>query len=258
MKLKKIMVLLLFVSLVFSQGTVFAAMDIVDLKTGDTITINVSNTPIQKAVDDTEVIGKAPLGTELKLLDKNGLFYKVEYNNTMGWILKTYTKEGVVDNVGNYTSYKQIGQTWSSIPYSKGTISSSGCGPTSAAICISGLGDPTNPGELVKKYTSVHGNLIASTYANRCLLNNIGYNLSADIKAQGALRSLTEGYPIICHAGKGDYTSYGHFMALIGVRGNEVYLSDPYSYSSARNGWIDINTLMSKGVDAFYRVSRKF
>ena len=263
MKLKKIIVLLLVISLIFMQESALAIITsgnertAINLKVGDTITVNVDNAPMQLDVDDTKVIGKVPSGKELKLLEKKDLFYKVEYNDTYGWILKTYTKEGAAASMGEYSAYKQMGKIWSSIRYSNGNIGTSGCGPTSAAICISGLGNTLNPGEIVEEGYKVYRSFVAGTYSNRLLLNNLGYNLSDDVGASAALKYLNDGNPIICHAGPGDYTSYGHFMALVGVRGTEVYLSDPYSYSSARNGWIDINTLMSKGVDAFYVVTKK-
>jgi hypothetical protein len=253
MKLKKAIILLLVVSVVFMGETVLAD----EVNIGDTVTINVENVPIQESIDNPRVIWKIPKGTQLELLEKKDLFYNVNYNGTLGWILKTYTKEGAAANVGEFSSYKQMGQIWSSIKYSQGNIGTSGCGPTSAAICISGLGDYTNPGGIVQEGYKVYKSFVAGTYSNRLLLNNIGYNLSENVGAASALKYLNDGNPIICHAGPGFYTSYGHFMALIGVRGNEVYLSDPYSYSLTRNGWIDINTLMSRGVDAFYVVTRK-
>ncbi len=256
MKMKKFIVFLFLVSLFLINEISFANLDDDNLEDGF-VTINVTNIPVQLAVDTSQIIDLIPLGSKVKVIDSTDEFYEIEYKNTTGWILKNYTVEGASISIDSFTNYKQNNQPWSSIKYSEGNIGSSGCGPTSATICISGLGSKLNPGDLVQEGYKVYSSFVAGTYSNRRLLNNIGYNLSENVGATNALTYLNNGKPIICHAGPGYYTSYGHFMALIGTRGNEVYLSDPYSYKSDRNGWIDINLLMSRGVDAFYVVTKQ-
>jgi len=221
----------------------------------DTVTINSDNAPLLSSREDPRVIGLVPNKTKLCLVESADEYYKVQYGDAELWVLKAYTTEGSEYAINKYTKYKQINEPWSTISYSAGNIGSSGCGPTSAAICASGLGCSLNPGQIVQAYKG--GHLVASTWANRLLLDNIGYNLSENVGGRKALSFLAAGQPVICGASPGYYTSYGHFMALIGVRGNEVYLSDPYSYRETRNGWIDIDTLMDRGVDGFYVVSKK-
>lgn len=255
MKMKKFIVLLFLVSLFLINEISFANLDEVNLEDGF-VTINVANIPVQLALDTAQIIDVIPLGAKVKVIGSTDEFYEIEYRNMTGWILKNYTVEGATISIDSFTKYKQKNQPWSSISYSEGDIGTSGCGPTSAAICASGLGCKLNPGELVQaKYKDVH--LVASTYSNRLLLASVGYNLSENVGREGALANLATGNPIICAAEPGFYTSYGHFMALIGVRGSEVYLSDPNSYSDTRNGWVDVDTLISRGVHAFYVVTRK-
>ena len=256
MRIKKFLITIFFISLfLVSEISVVNAADIdtIDLKE-DFVTTSVVDVPAHITVNKAQVIYLVPSDTKLKVIDSTDEFYEVEYKNVPGWILKRYTLEGSALSVDNFINYKQFGQSWSSIPYSEGNIGTSGCGPTSAAICVSGLGCKLNPGDIVKK---LGYNLTASIWANRTLLSNIGYNLSDDVGRDGALAQLASGNPIICAADPGFYTKYGHFMALIGVRGNEVYLSDPNSYSETRNGWIDIDLLIDRGVHKFLVVTKK-
>ena len=81
-----------------------------------------------------------------------------------------------------------------------------------------------------------------------------GARNSTSGRANDILSNLEAGNAILVHASTGYYTSGGHYMALIDVNGNNVYLSNPGSRS--KNGWVNINTLISRNVDWYMVVSR--
>ena len=64
----------------------------------------------------------------------------------------------------------------------------------------------------------------------------------------------TKGNCLLIHASAGYYTSGGHYMALLGCKGNQVYLSNPGS--SWKTGWVSINDLLSRNVDWYAVVSQ--
>ena len=57
---------------------------------------------------------------------------------------------------GTIPQYNQAGESWSSIPYGQGNIGTSGCGATSLAMIIAGLGDSSvNPGTVAQKIAAL-------------------------------------------------------------------------------------------------------
>jgi len=247
----------------------------------ENITTNANNIPLHTDINNSQVVQLIPNSTILDKTSANGEWYQVNYNGNIGWINRSYTVEGLaakqaeeakkreeeakkqtqsvssnVTVMGNYTNYKQAGMSWSKIPYSYGTIGSSGCGPTSVAICASGFGIKLNPGQLVQKWTGAK--LYASYTSNGKLLNMIGLKQT---KVSGAtlLKHLATGKPAIGRCRKGYYTSGGHYIAIVGIRDNngvtQVYISNPGSRS--KTGWTAYSVLNSRGVFEFYIVDKK-
>ena len=174
-------------------------------------------------------------------------------------------------NVYNgYIEYKQYNYTVIPPSYNAtgeaGTIKEMGCMPTSLCIILSGMGVTDQNGKvytpesfissgtMIQKYStgnSFYDNMVAT-------LNKIGLRTKGKKdtvgNAEDILNNLKGGNPIFVHASDGYYTTGGHYMTLIGVNGNKVYLSDPASAS--KSGWIDINTLISRNVDWYSVIIR--
>lgn len=149
-----------------------------------------------------------------------------------------------------YKEFKQSKGSYSSDKYSEGTVSSSGCGPTSSAIVASGYGASYNPGELIseakRKYKVI--NFTASPDATGKMLTTAGLKYSTHYTlGKNQLQShLKSGKPAVLSVDNscgGMFTSATHYIAILDINssGNQVYVSNP---SSKATGWIDIDKVI--------------
>lgn len=165
-------------------------------------------------------------------------------------------------SAGNYIEYKQGDYKSEDVLYNAtgtwGTIAEKGCLPTSIAIIASGYGKTSSTGEIYTPETIITDGILPeiSNHTNaKKALEKLGLNLgeqtyTSDSNAEETILShLESGNPVLVHCSEGYYTSGGHYMTLIGVRGRKVYLSNPGSRS--KTGYVDISTLISRNVDWF-------
>jgi hypothetical protein len=141
--------------------------------------------------------------------------------------------------------YEQTDIRWKNIMYSSignrsQTIGTSGCGPTCAAMVISTLRDDNIQPPSACSWAVANGFRTANDgtawgffvpYFKRY---NIKCRQSA--KSSDALAALKKGYMVIAAAGKGIWTSGGHFILAWGLdaAGNRVYVHDPNSEAPLR------------------------
>lgn len=158
---------------------------------------------------------------------------------------KTYTANGKT-----YKEFKQGQGTYKEIKYSDGNISSSGCGPTSAAIVASGYGKDYNPGTLVeaakKKYHA--SSFTASPEATGKMLKTAGldYTETFSLSKEQLKKHLQSGKPVVMSVDNscgGLFTDHTHYIAILDInkKGNKVYVANP---SSKASGWIDIDKVI--------------
>lgn len=122
-------------------------------------------------------------------------------------------------------------QTYNYKPFGGGTISSSGCGPTSLAMCLSYLTG-----------TTVSVNNVADWAGNRYYVQGQGqsWNLFPDAAAhwgcqarqagstQEVIAALEAGCPVIASMGPGHFTTAGHFIVLCGTTSDGyLIVNDP-------------------------------
>lgn len=142
--------------------------------------------------------------------------------------------------------FRQTDIRWKDIPYGQGNIGSSGCGPTSFAMVVSGLdgslgswdtnGDRIlDPGEAAayakaEGYNNTDGagtswGLFEQGSASRFGLNSTelapgSYDIIYD--------ALKNGYPVVASMHAGHFTKGGHFIVLTGVdTDGQVLINDP-------------------------------
>ena len=171
----------------------------------------------------------------------------------------------------NYIEYKQGDYDTTPPSYSAtgnyGTIKAKGCMPTSIAIILSGMGVTDSNGQVYTPESLIASRTIdniasgSSTAGNaKKTFERVGLKCtsraSTSGKANAILSELASGNAILVHARKGYYTGEGHFMTLIDVNGRQVYLSNPGTRNSSKNGWIDINTLINRDVDWYMVIGR--
>ncbi len=135
-------------------------------------------------------------------------------------------------------------------PYSEGTIATSGCGPTSAAMALTYItGKEITPVETAKfgngTYTCSQGTYwsyfaaVSEKYGVKCTQKSV----SADNIKEG----LKNGKPVIISMGPGHFTSAGHFIVLRGIDKNgKVIVADPNSEERSKQTW-DMSTITSEG-----------
>lgn len=173
--------------------------------------------------------------------------YWVEYNDG-----DTVEEEGdgyssIVSFGGKqYREYKQAKGSYSTQRYSAGNIASSGCGPTSLAIIVSGYGHNNNPAEIgvMMNYGPTGDALLTSTLKNKFNINctNSGWN---NCNKEIFINNLLQGRPVVVSVnGRANnlFTNSSHIMAVLGIRNNnqEVYISNP---SSKATGWQKLDDL---------------
>lgn len=138
------------------------------------------------------------------------------------------------------TYYSQGDSDWSQLPYgSTGTIGSSACGPTSAAMVISSLtGNNITPVDAAK-YSVDHGFRIPGIGTSWDYFKNIGNNYGIDFSQttdqSTILNALKNNQPVI-FSGKGEapFTKGGHFIVGAGLDGDKIKVNDPVSLARSK------------------------
>lgn len=135
-------------------------------------------------------------------------------------------------------------------PYSQGTIATSGCGPTSAAMALTYLtGKEITPVETAKfgngTYTCSQGTYwsyfeaVSKKYDVKCEQH--------DCSSDNIKNGFKNGKPVIISMGPGHFTSAGHFIVLRGMdKDGKVIVADPNSEDRSKQTW-DMDTIVSEG-----------
>lgn len=150
-------------------------------------------------------------------------------------------------------SYMQTDPRWKNISYSaKGestTIGKAGCGPTSCAMVVATLADPSVTPVEACAWSVEHGYkaLHQGTYYSfvKAYLKEFGIeckqlnsssiygNKNAPANRE-ALEAIKEGDWVICCMGKGLWTSSGHYILWYGLRDGKALIRDPNSRETNR------------------------
>lgn len=142
--------------------------------------------------------------------------------------------------------FRQTDIRWKDIPYGQGNIGSSGCGPTSFAMIVSGLdgnlgswdtnGDGIlDPGEAAayakaEGYNSTTGEGTSWGLFEQGSASHFGLNSTevAPGSYSTAYDALKNGYPVVASMHAGHFTGGGHFIVLTGVdTDGQVLINDP-------------------------------
>lgn len=159
--------------------------------------------------------------------------------------------------LGNYvglTYYSQIDSRWSSHLYTSvgnpsQTIGSSGCGPTCAAMVVTGTKGTITPdimGDLFVRYgyrSSDNGTYFS---AFRAVADEFDIEYKETYKLNDVVELLRNNHYVIASCGNGLFTTGGHFILLIGIEGNDIKIYDPYLYAgkfetSTRRGKVRVD-----------------
>lgn len=179
--------------------------------------------------------------------------------------------DNIVDDImgedGGFTGiiplFRQTDPRWANIPFGDGTIATSGCGPTSFAMVVSGLGGKLgswdlngdgilDPGEAAK-YAQKSGydtRPCAWALFEQESAGRFGLTSTETKDSNSVYSALQEGYPVVAsmHGGKngrGHFTATGHFIVLTGVDSDgQVLINDPNPANGIDK--IDMGTIVAE------------
>ena len=140
-----------------------------------------------------------------------------------------------------------------------GTIASSGCGPTSAAMVLTYLTGETHDPVEVANYSVKNGYRCEGNGTYEALFPAVAktYGLNCKQEEQttsNIIASLKAGNVIIAHMGPGHFTSGGHYIVLKGLDENgKVIVADPNG--GKRNGSWDASVIASESKGSMYSFS---
>ena len=182
-------------------------------------------------------------------------------NNTSGKQKETVTQvdgdgysEEYTSSAGiTYKAYKQFEGSYSGNRYWRsnpnGTISSSGCGPTSVAILASGLVDPNiTPAETAASMYERHGYTGAEYLKEEMDSRGMTSEIITGPSAEDIQNNLRNGKVMLVSVNSATkFTSESHIMTIVDINEEgQVYISNPSSHTN--HGWTDVSEIL-KGCD---------
>ena len=185
-------------------------------------------------------------------------------------------------NGRQYKNYKQYLGSYSTNSYWGGTVSNNGCGPTSIAIIASGYGIDKNPGEICNIIKTKYGNYTGSSTLSSAL-NDLGISYSTKVgdntstQIKNIKENLEKGNPVAVGVNGGTgYSPGGHWMAALGMEGDQIVISNPgngneavkenleafvtrcmqnCSYILITQSWTNTSSSSGKGSDASHNLA---
>lgn len=173
------------------------------------------------------------------------------------WMNKDPNDDNIVNDIlqagadggfgGQIPLFRQTDARWANVPYGQGDVATSGCGPTSFAMIISGLGgnlgawdknkdgilDPGEAAEysIASGYNSSSGEGTSWALFDTGSTSRFGINSSGEIEPSNysyVYDQLKNGNPVVASMHSGHFTKGGHFIVLTGVdTDGQVLINDP-------------------------------
>ena len=146
--------------------------------------------------------------------------------------------------------FLQWDERWGYEMYGNDMIALNGCGPTALSMVYTGLTGNTdmNPYQMALTAQS-EAYYVPGVGTSWDMMTDLAANLGLHAfevshDAESIKNVLSQGSPIICIMGPGDFTTTGHFIVLTGIDENgNVTLNDPNSKENSSQTW-DIETLL--------------
>lgn len=137
----------------------------------------------------------------------------------------------------------QWDKQWGYLKYGSDVVGITGCGP----LCLSMAGyyvtgsEDFSPGKMVE-FARKNGYYSAGNGSSWTLISEGGVKLGLKVTEiplvkKKILDNLEAGNPIICAMGKGDFTTSGHYIVLVGVENGLLRVNDPNSYANSEKLW---------------------
>ena len=127
--------------------------------------------------------------------------------------------------------YNQGDAAWKTLPYGSSTIGKSGCGPTSAAICISTLSRKRVTPRQTCTWAAARGYYVAGSGSKHDVIPALTRNYGLKCKGVGKnksqiVKALKSGKLVIAIMAPGHFTKGGHFIVLSGIKDGKITVAD--------------------------------
>ena len=179
----------------------------------------------------------------IELLEKNSeteefvLYYPLRKDS--------YSTETLDEALGqnHVPLFLQWDNRWGYFTYGNKPMGMTGCGPTCLSmVALQLLQNPQLTPQYVAAFAEQNGFYVEGTGTAWSLMTVGAAELGLDAREVSldedlVIRYLSEGKPIICAMGRGDFTENGHFIVFIGTEDGKIQVNDPNSRIRSEKLW---------------------
>ena len=139
--------------------------------------------------------------------------------------------------------FLQWDSRWGYGKYGSDCMGITGCGPTCLAMAGYYLtGSDTFDPAAVAAFAQQRGYYAPGYGSSWTLISEGGVTLGLQVTEiplvkKKIMDNLEAGNPIICAMGKGDFSSSGHYIVLVGTENGLIRVNDPNSYANSEKLW---------------------
>lgn len=145
---------------------------------------------------------------------------------------------------GTIPLFLQWDERWGYETYGDDFLAITGCGPTCLSMVYCGLtgNADMNPYEMGKK-AETEGYYVEGAGSSWSMMEDLAEEIGLEVHNvifdEEHIRSeITNGRPVICIMGAGDFTKAGHFIVLTGVdEDGQIIVNDPNSKENSSKSW---------------------
>ena len=137
----------------------------------------------------------------------------------------------------------QWDKRWGYRIYGSDVLGLTGCGPTSLSmVALYRLNDASLTPAAVAKFSTDNGYCVPGNGTAWALMSEGARKLGLKsrqlpLDKSTVIKSLKNGDPIICIMGKGDFTTSGHFIVMVGVEDGKIRINDCNSRVRSEKLW---------------------
>ena len=200
--------------------------------------------------------------TELKVkafAEENGIFYSeypqslielLERNpETEAFVLNYPLREELPIDMSEFDRSQgvplmmQWDRRWGYLEYGSDVVGLTGCGPVCLAMAgYYVTGDETFSPDNMVRFAWENGYYAKGSGSSWTLISEGGVKLGLDVTEIPLVKkritdNLEAGNPIICAMGKGDFTTSGHYIVLVGLEKGLIKVNDPNSRANSEKLW---------------------
>ena len=132
---------------------------------------------------------------------------------------------------------------WGYMKYGSDVVGITGCGPVCLAMAgYYVTGDESFSPDKMVKFAADNGYYSPGNGSSWTLISEGGVKLGLDVTEIPLVKkritdNLEVGNPIICAMGKGDFTTSGHYIVLVGLEDGKIRVNDPNSIANSEKLW---------------------